>query len=715
LNASGAVLTGLTWTASDTTVVSLSTDDPPIITALAPGHVSITAGDASADVTVYSGYALPTGTVIWSAPGDGTGVASILPAVPSSTGVADVFALQDSGNVQAITTDGSVAWTASVGSGNTLLPDFQGGLVVASATSIQRLDGMTGQMDSQYTYAGTPQSNVAIHTNGTIFAVDGSSLVGINPATGTPIFTIPLDQSTSDQSNACYSEPDTLSSSPPVTGQLIIVGDGNAYLIYQYTQYSTSEQLQNNGVCDTASYDQLHLRLLQVDPSGDAQKIVIGDWNVANSVTTIYNGNSVYDIWTQNGQLPQFYNGSINIVTNADSGVVLALQYGLPGYCSYTRSESYPHPPVMTGCVDGTYERRLIAVSGGSVASNTLLTAGDPEYGVTPMLQGQDGNYFGVGLSSANSMDHFDQNGNVLWSVPNFTPVIATADGGVVAQSATGQYMTFDQNGVANGMLASLPTQSWTGDSYQLGSQIAFALPGYADSFAAMIGNNNSANGTATEQTWFPLLQSCYDPTLNPPPLCPGPYEVAHSALTALRSFIPTCSNCTGIVFQPLGTAYDEPSFSRWLNHPAKLYDGLRSKMPLGLICTSPNFSDSTACRLQYGFETNFNPFATVSDFFETNFKQGITNITQTPNPFALVTFYDPRSIYGVCAVLASGSSGFYNQSVLFHEALHGFYGKYDPDIQEAFGLSTNAPSDNITDYIFEYVFHPGVPEQCGN
>ena len=45
--------TGLTWTSSDPTVVSLSSDDPPLLTALAPGNVTITAGTATADVTVF--------------------------------------------------------------------------------------------------------------------------------------------------------------------------------------------------------------------------------------------------------------------------------------------------------------------------------------------------------------------------------------------------------------------------------------------------------------------------------------------------------------------------------------------------------------------------------------------------------------------------------------------------------------------------------------
>jgi uncharacterized protein YjdB len=52
LSPAGQVVTELNWASSDTTVVSLSTDDPPILTAVAAGHVTITAGTVSADVTV---------------------------------------------------------------------------------------------------------------------------------------------------------------------------------------------------------------------------------------------------------------------------------------------------------------------------------------------------------------------------------------------------------------------------------------------------------------------------------------------------------------------------------------------------------------------------------------------------------------------------------------------------------------------------------------
>jgi hypothetical protein len=69
-----------------------------------------------------------------------------------------VFAfLNDFATVQAITSDGTTAWTADISDGffNTVA-DFQGGLVVVAGGggdpgSIQRLDGMTGQPAATYT------------------------------------------------------------------------------------------------------------------------------------------------------------------------------------------------------------------------------------------------------------------------------------------------------------------------------------------------------------------------------------------------------------------------------------------------------------------------------------------------------------------------------------------------------------------------------------
>ena len=206
LGPAGQTVTGLTWATTDPTVVSLSTDDPPVLTALAAGHATITAGTGSADVTVAAGP-LPIGTVIWSNPGNGSGVTSIVPAVPSPTGVADVFAFQNDDTVAAITADGTTAWTADVSGARyswplgSILPDFQGGLVVVDpyvqTGAIHKLDGITGQAYPAYTPTpkgwalaqGLTPYDAAVHPDGTIFAViwDGGpayAVVGIDPTTG---------------------------------------------------------------------------------------------------------------------------------------------------------------------------------------------------------------------------------------------------------------------------------------------------------------------------------------------------------------------------------------------------------------------------------------------------------------------------------------------------------------------------------------------------
>ena len=61
VDSSDQPVAGLTWTSSDPTIAGLSTDDPPIIIALAPGNITMTAGSTSADVTVYAEIARRTG------------------------------------------------------------------------------------------------------------------------------------------------------------------------------------------------------------------------------------------------------------------------------------------------------------------------------------------------------------------------------------------------------------------------------------------------------------------------------------------------------------------------------------------------------------------------------------------------------------------------------------------------------------------------------
>jgi hypothetical protein len=299
----------------------------------------------------------------------------------------------------------------------------------------------------------------------------------------------------------------------------------------------------------------------------------------------------------------------------------------------------------------------------------------------------------------------FDQSGNVKWSVPNDTPQIATSDGGVIGASGT----TYDQNGNVDGQLASVPTYSWVGNAYQLGSidQVTAFMINYASTFAALVGANNSANNTVVQQQWYPPLASCQDPSLNPPISCPGPKEAIWSALAALRSLVQSpCLKCVAFVFQPLGSIDDQTAFSKFLNRQPGLYDGTQSKMPLSQICRLVSWN-GVQCSLWIWHEGLRQ--TTVADYFQSN--PGLMAISQMPAENGLLTFFAPSK---TCRVYAGQDSGIFNQAQLFHESLHGFYGKGDSAIQHAFGLAETDNTVNITFYIQNNVI--GRPASiCGN
>jgi hypothetical protein len=442
----GQPVQGLTWTSSDSNVVSLSSDDPPLLSAVAAGHATVTAGDGSADIDVYSDMP-PLGTVLWSNPGNGSGVYSIVPAVPSPDGVADVFAFQYDGTVQAITSEGATAWTADVSRAMTVLPDFQGGLVVIeydeswSQASIVKLDGTTGQRYPAYSPGDTSSftSFVGVHTDGTVFAVlhnwDSEynplppSVIGVDPITGTAKFSVSLPGSENE-------------------GRLIVAGDGYAYVPWIYRDWS----------CEPGNCENNHLMLLRVSTDGAYENIVVFDWMDWPT-----------DLLAVNG----------SVITNGDNGVLFAWE-----------NSTYEN-----GCC----EAHLATVS-GSGASLTGAPTG--VHNIVPVLQAQDGSFVGTAWDDTwtSYMIAFDGAGNLRWSVPNYTPQIATADGGVIATAdEDGSATTFDQDGNPTEQIGYLPIYSWTSNAYQIGSVNLIVATGlnFALSWWPFAGANASSNLTA--------------------------------------------------------------------------------------------------------------------------------------------------------------------------------------------------------------------------
>jgi hypothetical protein len=468
LNATGQPATALTWTSSDPAVVSLSSEDPPVLTALAAGHVTITAGTATADVTVWAG-ALPVGTVLWSNPGNGSGVTKIVPAVPSPSGVADVFAFQNDGTVQAITADGTTAWTAGA-EWYKAMPDFQGGLIVANSdpsgktASYAKLDGITGIAYPAYVsqapdggcqFGDSSGAGPNIHPDGTIFMIEGCTVILVDSLTGKKKFTVPLV--------GLDAAPDP--SSRQLMG-MIIAGDGYAYVVYSYL---------DNGWWDYDGGQPEHVMAVRVNTSGVYDTIKVLDFLVA----------SPDDDFVLTGDM----------ITNADQGIVITW--------------SAPEP--------GGWKAHMVVTTGASASEVSVPTTQD-DVGVVPMLQLQDGSFVGTTDDGGSSMIAFDGTGKVRWSVPGYyCPKIATADGGVIAQIydpdnliCTGPAVTFDQNGNATGQMASLPTFSWKG-AYRIGSTEAEVpevdlAKTISTSQTATPGGNLTGNGFALSHQTFGLV-----------------------------------------------------------------------------------------------------------------------------------------------------------------------------------------------------------------
>jgi len=474
LSAAGQPVTGLTWTSRDPTVVSLSSDDPPILTALAAGHVTITAGTGSADVTVSSPTDFPggppLGTVLWSHPGD---VNRIVPAVPSPSGVADVFAISD-GTAQAITSDGTTAWTAYIDNsdGAWAWADFQGGLVVIQnvaggpePVSVIRFDGATGQRTATVKIDHPPGGSTefegaAVHPDGTIFAVVETvpeclpdscsgglgyfSVIGIDPSGGQKFSVKVVDPPTHDQATP---------------GDIIVAGDGYAYVPYVF---------HHRGCPDPAD----DMKLLRISSTGAYDDILI---------------QSFYGTV----EMSPFFPWSPGLITNADTGTLVTFS-------------------VVYGCIEPEidpgqelYTTPMMAITTGTAVSVlNAPTLGGP-FPVQPELQAQDGSF--VGTMYDDSMNEymiaFDQAGGVRWTVPNYSPLMATADGGVIATPDGVSATIFDQNGKATGQIANMPTYSWLGNAYQYGSvdQVVAQLLASSLSFSAFLGGSPSPGGTAVK------------------------------------------------------------------------------------------------------------------------------------------------------------------------------------------------------------------------
>jgi hypothetical protein len=357
--------------------------------------------------------------------------------------------------------------------------------------------------------------------NGTIFTIDGNLVVGINPTTG-ETFSVAMENSTSSGTGQCFnvcssplpsgqSEPNNSYNTPPTTGSLMIAGDGYAYVPYMFgVSTGNSKSVCAPGCGCYSSYSSTQsLHLMRVGPTGDSYEISLGDFSSAG--------------WDQNcwsGTAGSSNSATPTLITNADQCVLASysVTYNTDyGSVTYTNSG----PVYGSSGSSNTTSFYLASTSGPSLASNSQVAIISGQTSpVQPILQRQDGNFIGTVSSSVGSfMVGFTPSGGTLFTVPNDTPQVATADNGVIGASRT----TYDQNGNVTGQLASMPTQSWLGNSYMLGSvdQVA-ATPVIAGSLWSWQGGNPAGTATSSRPWFFILIWqndftfTPYDPNLLP-------------------------------------------------------------------------------------------------------------------------------------------------------------------------------------------------------
>jgi len=597
---SGNPISGLGWATSDPTIVTLSTDDPPVITAVGAGSTKVWAGDIPVSVTVFAGIALPPGTPIWTLPvGGGTGNISLVPAVPSVSG-ADVFAVDDSGTLTAISSDGFPVWKISGvhgGSSAKIIPDFSGNAFLKtpftftdaqghphSTHKIQKADPSTSQITDLYTYAdqekqfhdfddsGSIQAAIP-DTTGKLFIEDNASVNIIDPTGAQPTVNLSLDSSTVNGVPQA-----------PVIGEMIVAGDGNAYTPYVY-----SEETDSTSGSTSTTHNVTHLMLLRASADGTSAKTELKSWTFDSTCIPWTPPGGAPDSGTQcntSGPSPSVTN--LSVITNGDQGAAEFTTTVLTG-CS---TEFFSSPGIVdheTGCGDTLAHTELDYVSQDVVTSQipdaVVLPNDDGRLqAFVPALQREDGSYIGTDTTSEifgwSNLIAVGSAGGVLWNQPvtsaptYITPLYATVDGGMIVQSKQVQNcqsnppqcdtvgtpisIVINQSGASTAQhTATNESFSWLGNSYSpAAANVSGAISliqgdsvALAGTFAALSGGNHSGTGAAIQQVLTNKAQADEEqlPDLSHPSCPLFPLNAIDAFAPGFGFVTPTCGNINAI------------------------------------------------------------------------------------------------------------------------------------------------------------------------
>jgi hypothetical protein len=291
----GRVRTDATWSVSDNTVASLSTDGSGTVMGLAPGQITLTAivQTVSAQVTVniLTGVSLPVGTVAWSvAAAAGSDIQQIVQAEPVA-GAPDFYSVESGGVVRALTAEGQQLWaTQATGFVPRLMatPDNNGGILLdfRADNKIIDLDGQTGAQLWEYDVPGHDlDREIAVGHDGTIyfremrlvldpvFLVQDQvwSLVAVNGDPGLPVARYSAPVSSVVFVNTCFGGQSTLPSNTTFLSNPIVGPDGRVF-----AETIVKKEIQATG-CDgfnSVINPGLSLSLVEMQAGGGATSAV---------------------------------------------------------------------------------------------------------------------------------------------------------------------------------------------------------------------------------------------------------------------------------------------------------------------------------------------------------------------------------------------------------------------------------------------------------
>lgn len=310
------VTSATTWTVDNTAVLTLSTDNPPVITATNPGtaKVKATLGSLSAQATINvvvpgPNGGFPAGTALWNvAPMSGFLADKMLQAVPTGNNTPDLLSIEGGPydpNTQhnpvilrGFTADGQQMWqSAPLQDVFNVLPGGTGDAIVLENIGSNSPTGISEIMAGQQAWSYAPANsfevspNPAVRSDGVVFTVEGDStafvggssrLIGLDEATGSVVFQYQLPASTQTSSGSTFS-------AAGVAGPLMIAPDGSVYV-----EFRNSDSVYTGQVPDTHFNITYSLNLVRIDPNGNASLQLLHSGAVQGGSKTSNTGDYAY-------------------------------------------------------------------------------------------------------------------------------------------------------------------------------------------------------------------------------------------------------------------------------------------------------------------------------------------------------------------------------------------------------------------------------------